>query len=239
MLGVMQDLWRSLLDLVYPPSCVICAELEVCDENPFCCRRCWRQVEHAVIPTGRPWQGETHGHTGIQEDYAAWFYRDEMTALIPTMKYHDRPALAGLLSKLAAVRLRSALRTLLPTPAEMAKTALVPVPLHPRRRRERGFNQSLLIAQALGKSWGLPVLPAALRRVRFTSSQVGLSVEQRHRNLVGAFKLGTPLPRSLRSVLVVDDVITTGATVNGCAAVLRLAGIERVFAVALARAALE
>ncbi|MCK6561470.1 ComF family protein [candidate division KSB1 bacterium] len=239
MLGVIQNLWRNLLDLVYPPSCVICAELEVCAENPFCCRRCWHRVEQAVIPAGRHWQGETNENAGIQGDYAAWFYRDEMTALIPSMKYHDRPALAGRLGQLAAVRLRTALLTLLPSPAEMAKTALVPVPLHPRRRRERGFNQSLLIAQALGKSWGLRVLPAALRRIRFTSSQVGLSAEQRSRNLAGAFKLGTPLPPTLRSVLVVDDVITTGATVNGCAAVLRLAGIEQVFAIALARASLE
>lgn len=239
MFGAMQNLWRSLLDLVYPPSCVICAELEVCAENPFCCRRCWRQVEQAEIPAGRRWQGETQENAGIQGDFAAWYYRDEMTALIPSMKYNGRPALAGLLGKLAAVRLRSVLLTLLPGPVELANTVLVPVPLHPRRRRERGFDQSLLIAQALGKSWGLRVLPAALRRVRFTSSQVGLSAEQRNRNLAGAFKLGTPLPQSLRSVLVVDDVITTGATVNGCAAVLRLAGIEQVFAIALARAALE
>ncbi len=237
MLGAIQNLWRNLLDLVYPPSCVICAELEACDGNPFCCRRCWHRVEQAVIPAVRHWRGDTDA--GIQGDYAAWFYRDEMTALIPSMKYHDRPALAGCLGQLAAVRLQSALRALLPSPAEAARTALVPVPLHPRRRRERGFNQSLLIAQALGRSWGLRVLPAALRRIRFTNSQVGLSAEQRSRNLAGAIKLGTPLPPSLRSVLVVDDVITTGATVNECAAVLRLAGIEQVFAIALARASLE
>ncbi|MDZ7267155.1 MAG: hypothetical protein ONB54_07495 [candidate division KSB1 bacterium] len=239
MVGAIQNLWRDFLDLIYPPSCLICAGLEVCSGNPFCCPRCWHEVEQAEIPAARYWQPETGGTAGIHGDFAAWFYRDAMVALIPSVKYHGRPALAGVLGSLAAMRLRATLSTHLLLPVQAESTALVPVPLHPRRQRERGFNQSLLIAQALGRSWGLPVLSGALQRIRFTTPQVGLSAEQRAHNLAGAFAPGRPVPPSVRRVFVVDDVLTTGATVKECAAALHLAGIEQVFAIVLARVAPE
>src|ERR1019366_1795415 len=115
---------------------------------------------------------------------------------------------------------------------------LVPVPLHPRRERQRGFNQ----ARELARQLGLPVVDA-LVRLRHTPSQVDLAAERRHANVHGAFALRrrrflgplTPITlKGLRTVLI-DDVSTTGATLDACAAVLREAGVREVRALTVAR----
>jgi ComF family protein len=228
--GALQSLWRGLIDLVYPPRCVICADHRISERNRFVCEHCWCNVAQAEIPPAQRWGIAEDAEAGIDLDLAAWYYDGEMAALIPSMKYQGRPTLAKILGSLAAARLQPALQAALQSPA-----VLVPVPLHPRRRRERGFDQSLLIAQALSKRWGIAVLPAALRRIRFTEKQVRLSAQQRRENVAGAFAVDKRFSANRGLVLLVDDVITTGATVNGCAALLKTTGVEQVFAVTLAR----
>jgi len=112
---------------------------------------------------------------------------------------------------------------------------LVPVPLHSARLAERGFNQAAMLAAALGTRWRLPVTSEALLRIRPTRSQVDLSLEERHENVSGAFQ-GSEELVARRSVLLVDDVYTTGATLGACALALRHAGASDVVAVTLARA---
>lgn len=109
---------------------------------------------------------------------------------------------------------------------------VVPVPLHPRRERERGFNQ----AEDLARQLGLPVAPL-LRRERFTKSQIELAAEDRLRNVEGAFSLRLPSPDSpLPAVIVlVDDVATTGATIEACAKMLKRGGVREVRALTAAR----
>lgn len=117
-----------------------------------------------------------------------------------------------------------------PLPADV----IVPVPLHARRLRERGYNQAALLARELGKGMGLPVLENALVRVRDTSSQVDLSAQKRKENMRGAFHC--PDDRSAgKRVLLVDDVYTTGATLEACSLALRQRGVHTVWALTLAR----
>lgn len=116
-------------------------------------------------------------------------------------------------------------------------TLLVPVPLHPRRRRRRGYNQSELLARELARR--LPTIerttaPGRLRRVRDTPSQVGLDRFQRRANVAGAFRWEGPSLAG-RPVLLVDDVATTGATLQACAAALEAGGAGLVTAVTVAR----
>jgi ComF family protein len=110
---------------------------------------------------------------------------------------------------------------------------LIPVPLHPARRRERGYNQSLHIATGLAEVLGLPVCPQLLRRRRPTRQQTRLDAEERRRNLRGAFEVTAELPAHT-CIGVVDDVVTTAATLAACAQALEQAGARRVWGVALA-----
>jgi len=113
---------------------------------------------------------------------------------------------------------------------------LVPVPLHPDRERERGYNQARLLAEVLGEQIGLPVICDAVRRVRATQPQVHLDAQARQANVVDAFAGGSALLQDRRPVLV-DDVCTTSATLSACARVLWQAGATEVWAYTLARAA--
>ncbi len=131
----------------------------------------------------------------------------------------------------------------LPRPREFHLPLLVPVPLHASRRRERGFNQSELLARGLARALGKErgetapeVVPACLRRKRATPPQTGLSVAARHANLRGAFEVVKPDAVRGRAIVVVDDVMTTGATISACARALKRAGSGPVMGLTLARA---
>jgi ComF family protein len=114
----------------------------------------------------------------------------------------------------------------------------VPVPLYPARLWWRRFNQSAMLAQALGRLTGVEVDCFVLKRVKRAASQVGLSADQRRRNVAGAFKVDKARAARIRgkNVVVIDDVITTGATADACARVLKRARAARVDVLALARA---
>lgn len=112
---------------------------------------------------------------------------------------------------------------------------VVPVPLSPRRQRERGYNQAELVASALAELLQVPLACGGLRRTRETRSQVGLDVASRAQNVHGAFQADPTVVRG-RAVLLVDDLVTTGATLAACAEALWAAGSAHVFAVTVARA---
>jgi ComF family protein len=111
---------------------------------------------------------------------------------------------------------------------------LVPVPLHPQRRRERGYNQAELLARRIGRAAHLPLRPDALRRVRATTSQMTLDAADRKTNVADAFQSDAAIVRDAE-VLLIDDVCTTGATLDACAAALKQAGASRVHGLTLAR----
>lgn len=122
--------------------------------------------------------------------------------------------------------------SLLPLPPARG---ILPVPLHPRRLRQREFNPALVGARVLGALLGIPVFPQGLRRLRPTPSQVGRSWEERQGALEGVFQVDPGLPVADQEWYVVDDVLTTGATLGAVARALREAGARRVFGVVLAR----
>jgi ComF family protein len=113
---------------------------------------------------------------------------------------------------------------------------IIPVPLHTSRLRQRGFNQALILAHGISKTFTLPLSYDNLKRVRPTRPQVELSAEERIKNVAGAFALRNPDELKGLDVLLIDDVFTTGATMNECARVLKDAGVSRVTALTIARA---
>jgi len=144
---------------------------------------------------------------------------------IHRFKYSNLRALSGPLGRLAADYL---------TRYGLPVDTLVPVPLHTSRLRERGYNQATLLAGEIGAVTGLPVASETLLRVRSTRPQVGLTAPERRKNVEGAFQCSAS---SLKggSFLLLDDVCTTGATLEACSIALRSAGAERVWGLTLAR----
>jgi len=172
---------------------------------------------------------------GPHFDHAAAFgeYEDALRGLVHLLKYQAIPPAARPLGK----RLAGIIRTLL---SEFSgEWLVVPVPLHRERRRTRGFNQAELIAKvALRELRDLPLIlaPKVLVRTRPTESQTGYTREQRRTNLHGAFKVPDKARIKGHKVILVDDVLTTGATADECARVLRRAGAEQVLVATVARA---
>jgi ComF family protein len=160
-------------------------------------------------------------------------YEGGLRDLIHLLKYERvRPA-AGVLGRMLAEVVMP-----LVSRSEAEQTLVVPVPLHPARQRQRGFNQAELIARAMLKiiaAWPLKLCASGLQRRRATDSQTGLSRSQRRENLGGAFVAPFPSEIAGHGILLVDDVYTTGTTVSECARVLRHAGAKRVWVATVAR----
>lgn len=239
-------LMSRLLDGLYPPVCVQCNA--VLREGRALCDCCDEQLPRLEAPfcqcCGEAFAGRIEAAATcprcLEEDPAYEFVRpvlrrdDGALELIHRFKYQCQIHLAGELGRIAA----EAFSDPRLIQARQERWPLVPVPLHWRRQRRRHFNQSAEIARVMSRHCELPVL-AALKRVRATGTQTALSRKQRRENLRGAFALSRHGRRMLQrleaGVVLVDDVMTTGATVEECTRVLRRAGVGQVVVVALMR----
>jgi ComF family protein len=156
-------------------------------------------------------------------------YQGVMAEAIQRFKYHGEIQLADSLGWLwKKISLE-----------DLSFEVIIPVPLYPSRLRERGFNQSLVLGRILGRFLHKPVVIKGLRRTRNTVPQVELDHAQREKNVRGAFEVGDSQEIKGKSVLLVDDVFTTGATVNECTKVLKKAGAGQVYVLTLARVGVE
>ncbi len=165
------------------------------------------------------------GVRGFDAAYSFGFYEAELRQLIHLFKYGRVRTLAAPLGKLLARAL----------PREQAFDIIIPMPLHWRKRWQRGFNQSELLAREIGRRTNTPV-ENALRRVRNTAAQAGLTSAKRRLNVSGAFRAKKRAAIDGRRVLLIDDVMTTGATAASCARALQRAGARQVTLLTLARA---
>lgn len=224
----------ALLDLLYPPLCLGCDD-RLAAHDPDALPLCAACTRRLGAPAAGALEGRLArlpgGETTFDAALALWTFDEGgvLQHLQHALKYGDRPALGIAAGRLLGTAWRHAG---LPTP-----DAVVPVPLARARLLERGYNQAERIATGLAGVLGAPVHPDALARTRTTRSQTTLSRARRRHNVQGAFRLGdTPPPLRGRRVLLVDDVLTTGATVQAAAEPLREAGATVDLAVlALAR----
>lgn len=228
-------LTSAALDLLFPPACVSCGEA-----GAALCPACAQRVQ--------PVSGPLCDHCGRQQAEprlrcafcqaeqeppaimlrAAALHTDPLRAAIHALKYEDRPELAGPLARY----LTASFATQSWRPYRATIDAIVAVPLHAERLAERGYNQSELLATAFGQASGLPCRPDWISRHASTRPQVGLSAEERRANVAQAFAADAAVAG--RTLLLIDDVYTTGSTLNACAAAAREAGARAVFALALA-----
>ncbi len=224
---MLRSLGVALLDLLYPPRCAACGEAG----EPFCasCAEALVSPGEGCPRCGRPGRAATCGACllhppSFEAVQAGGLFGGPLADAIHALKYADRPALARPLGRWLADRVS------LP-PGAM----VVAVPLGRRRRLTRGYDQAGRLAEQLARATGAPRLAGALRRVRETPPQVGRSRAARAANVAGAFA-ADPRRVAGRELVLVDDVVTTGATADAAARALLAAGARRVTVVALARA---
>lgn len=218
-----------LLDLLFPPRCVGCQRM-----GDWLCAACLEEVGRVRGPVcphcGRPFRRSglcpdcAGGTFALQQLRAPFFFEGAVQRAVHALKYRGRRVLAGPLGGLLAEALRD---------LDWPPAAIVAVPLHRQRERARGYNQSALLAQVAAAQVGWP-LEAGLVRERDTPPQVGLDRAARQENVRGAFRWTAPASPP-QHVLLLDDVYTTGATMEACAQALREAGAVEVRGLALAR----
>jgi len=220
---------RILQQLVFLRYCLI-GEHILAREDKLVCTDCL-----ATLPTLHP---NYHPHnwaspaTSLDQALCYWDFSPELQSLIHEMKYRRKPVIGEILGRYMARQV--------PEVFTMC-TGIIPVPLHATRQRERGYNQSAAIARGIGEVSGVTVEESFLRRRLYTQSQTTLSREERRENLTGVFAVPHKCSGRIRnrSLLLVDDVFTTGATVESAASTLKQAGAAWVGSITLASASLD
>src|SRR5271166_3528519 len=230
---------RAALDTLYPPTCLACRAAT--DSHGALCPRCWSAMRFIERPfcerLGTPFEqdlGEGLISPQAMADppvfqrarAVARFEDGPARTLAHRLKYSDRAELA-----------RPMARWMVRAGADVLADAdlLVPVPLHPLRLWRRRFNQAAALASEVSRQTGKPCDVAALRRVKATQSQVGLSRAQRAENVQGAFRIADSAAVRGRNVVLIDDVLTSGATANAASRALLRGGAKRVDALVFAR----
>lgn len=210
----MTALLSPLADLLFPTVCVYCEQSVA--SGHYLCDACGS----SLVPTGLGnWVKQVTEGQELDGVWSAFWFDERLQQAIHAFKYDGIVGIAADLAHHAAAEGQTAgLREKF--------DVLLPVPLHRTKLRERGYNQSLLLAGALGRVWNLPVDATALLRRRWTDSQTGLTADERVVNMAGSFQV-RPEANAARALLV-DDVVTTGATASACARVLKGAGYAKV-----------
>lgn len=242
LLSSSKRLWRGALHVLLPRTCYACrrdlpfgreralcasCEAKVQTSGPLYCQRCGKPLADGGAHC---WQcrGSKAKNFKCKVIRSAFLFGPQVRALVHALKYADRTHLADELARCMAVQWTKY--------SELHDAQLlIPVPLHVKKLKRRGYNQSGLLALALARRLHLPQTQRALVRVRNTPSQTGFGREERLTNMHGAFECVRPDLVRGKVILLIDDVATTGATLEGCAQALHAGGAKRVMAYTLAR----
>lgn len=217
---------NAILDFIYPPYCLICkAHLD--SGAKLVCEYCWQSLLRLQNMTEL--SDEKRQKAPISRFLSVWQYSDEFQTIIHEMKYYGKKSLAQSMGEEMA-------KVVMASKEYSNADLIIPVPLHKTRLRERGFNQSFLLAQKITSVTKISVEPGILKRVRYTKSQSKLSATERVLNVQGAFKVTQSQPVKGKVVILVDDVLTTGSTLNACADALIDSGVAKVLILTAAMA---
>ncbi len=221
---------QKVLDFIFPARCAVCDEVLPFGTRDIC-KACKGKIRYlgknVCFKCGKPVKEEqeychdcqTKPHEFTQG--RAVFPYEYIRSSLYRFKYADRREFASFYAKTIAGQLAGQKGLWQPQ-------ALIPVPLHKRKQKERGYNQAQLVAEKLGKFWNLPVLEHLVLRTRYTRPMKTVGGTQRQNNLKKAFKLGTNDVK-LKSIIIIDDIYTTGSTIDAVAKVCKEAGIRDIY----------
>lgn len=227
----METLFWEGMGFFYPPRCPVCDEVpepgrEIC---PGCRERAVRAAEPVCKRCGKPLESERGEYcrdcTGRKHQYrqgkAVFIYQEGIRQSLYRFKYGNRREYAGFYAREAARLYRKWVE-------KNSIEVIVPIPMYPAKQRRRGYNQAEVFARALGRELGLPVETGMVSRVRDTVPQKELNDRERRHNLKNAFQLAPDIVK-YSQILLVDDIYTTGSTVDAVAEVLLSAGVENIY----------
>jgi ComF family protein len=226
---LVRQIWRGFVNALFPPRCGGCLA-----EGALWCSACHASLNYVRPPTcDRCGEPQTIGlctkclaqPLQIESIHSVILFQGNVRQAIHRFKYERLAGLAEPLGDLLVEGWRA---------RQLTADWIVPVPLHAARQRERGYNQAELLARYLSQQTGTPCAPAALNRTRRTAVQMELNAAERKINVAGAFVAADGRLRGAR-VVVIDDVCTTGATLDACAAALLAAGAASVIGLTVAR----
>lgn len=229
--SIVRGVFKPFLDFVFPPTCLACNNVLLEDERHVC-PACWNSIPR--LSTVHPLYCQTRDRLldseVVSELFSLFLFEKEgvFQSLVHALKYDGFRSVGHLLGyELGNLILRET----------AGADCVIPVPLHRVKLRERGFNQAEVIARGFSARTGIPVRTDIIRRSRYTLTQTKLDQEQRKKNVAEAFSvsISTPIPEGGRCILV-DDVITTGATIVSCGEALQQAGFRQIVAASLALA---
>ncbi|MDY5577983.1 MAG: ComF family protein [Lachnospiraceae bacterium] len=232
---------KTILNIFFPKTCPVCGE--VLGKNEEICETCRKKLLYVQEPKckkcGKPFDGRDEdaqyreycrdcmkGKHIYDTGMAVFQYNEEIKESIYRFKYHNQRTYADFYGKAMAEKYGEAIK-------EMGIEVLIPVPISEKKRVKRGYNQAELIADVLGECLSIPVQKEKLMRIRDTVPQKELSYEERRNNLKSAFKIRKNIVE-YKKVLVVDDIYTTGSTIDACAKALKEAGAKQVCFISLA-----
>lgn len=190
------------LSLIWQPTCKKCGK-EIADSTEEFCESCKKH------------------RRSFEYGLALFHYNEAARHSMAQIKYNNKREYLDFYGAAMAARYGHAFQ-------RMGADCLIPVPIHPSRRRERGFNQAEVLADIVGERLGIPVRPELLVRRKKTKPQKDLAPAERLENLSGAFAAGC-MDKNVKSVILIDDIYTTGSTIEACARALKEAGVERVY----------
>lgn len=230
---------RTLLELIYPKRCPICERI-VLPKGAFICAKCYEELQWVNAPycmkCGKPIHDPTKEYCYDCESktfhyeygYGMWVYDEKIRRSIVGFKYKNR-------KEYAEFYVNELVRGYADKIDRMGVECIVPVPIHKRRYRQRGYNQAAILAKKLGERLGIEVEEEALIRCKYTMPQKNLSDRERLKNLEQAFRVNQKRIEKYRGkrVLLLDDIYTTGSTIEACTKVLKGAGVDKVYYISL------
>ena len=211
---------NAFISLFFPNQCLVCKGGDFHSSDPIC-PDCLQQMDPLPIENRVK---ELTVNNGIDMALAGWEFGDELRTAIHSLKYEERARIGYFLGKVLGERLH------LKTIQEL--DYLIPVPRHPVKFRDRGFNQAEWIAIGVGKAIQKPVQTGLMKRMKYTISQTTLNREERLNNMKQAFRITKDVTD--KKIGIVDDVLTTGSTISSMASVLKDAGAKTIVALTVA-----
>ncbi len=216
---MLQAFLRGACELIFPDNCLLCRQFLNSRHQRQLCAHCLGSLEFNPTPLGRQ---STNGSFAFDHAWSVCLYNEPAQKLLHAFKYNSKTSLS---KTFVPLMIDFVDRFALP----LQKFDLItPIPLHPVRRRERGYNQSALLSSGLSRHYGILHSEDLLIRQKQTSTQTELGAKQRWTNMEGAFRIKSSTDVEGKIVMLIDDLFTTGATVHSAAQALKTAGAARV-----------